>query len=220
MATVTATPETTTPNHEPAGAPSGLPEGEPYKLSADDYFRMVEADIIPSDRRVGLWEGRLYEKMAKKLRHSVMADKVSNAVRRVLPETWCVWTENPILVDNFTAPLPDLSIIRAPLDDYLKRNLVPKANEIGLVVEVAEASLRKNLTVSLQTYARAGLPYYWVVNLVAKRIEVYSDPKVEEGVARYAATAIFEVGNDVPLVLDGREVARIPARDLLPEETN
>ncbi len=47
-------------------APSGLPEGEPYKLSADDYFRMVEADIIPPDRRVGLWEGRLYEKMAKK----------------------------------------------------------------------------------------------------------------------------------------------------------
>ncbi len=89
--------------------------------------------------------------------------------------------------------------------------------EIGLVVEVAESSLRKNLTESLDTYARTGLPVYRVVNLVADRVEVYSRPTVEGRVARYAASDTFEDGADVPLILDGRKVARIPARDFLPK---
>ena len=46
-------------------ATTGLPEGVPYRLSAVDYFRMVDADIIPSDRPVGPWKGLLYEKMPK-----------------------------------------------------------------------------------------------------------------------------------------------------------
>jgi hypothetical protein len=87
-----------------------------------------------------------------------------------------------------------------------------------LVVEPGDTALRKNLTESLRTYARAGLPVYWVVNLVAHRVEVYSQPVIEEGFARYASSERYERGKDVPLILDGREVARIPAHDLLPEE--
>ncbi len=46
--------------------PSSLPEGMPYRLSAEDYFRMVDAEIIPIERRVALWEGRLYGKRWRK----------------------------------------------------------------------------------------------------------------------------------------------------------
>ena len=203
----------------PAAPAADLPEGVPYRLSADDYFRMVDADIIPADRRVGLWKGRLYEKMAKKLPHSGAQNLLVPALLRVLPGEWCLWGESPILVDDFTAPLPDLSLVRGNPNVYTRRGSVPKLGEIGLVVEVADTSLRKNLTETLQTYARAGLPCYWVVNLVDRRVEVYSDPRVEDGVARYAASEVFEAGRDVPLVLDGRAIASIPARDLLPEET-
>ena len=101
----------------------------------------------------------------------------------------------------------------------MRRGSLPKLSEIGLVVEVADTSLRKNLTETLQTYARAGLPCYWVVNLVARRVEVYTNPETVGEVARYATSEVFEAGKDVPLVLDGRQIALIPARDLLPEET-
>jgi Uma2 family endonuclease len=210
MATATEAANPRAPSASP-----GLPEGVHYQLSADDYFRMVEADIIPRDRRVGLWAGQLYEKMAKKLPHAVAQSLGLVAVIRALPEGWFVWLENPFLVDDFTAPLPDLTVARGTADDYVRRGSWPKAGEIGLVVELADTSLRKNLTETLRTYARAGLPWYWVVNLVAQRVEVYSRPEV----AGYAASEAFEAGKDIPLMLDGREVARIPARDLLPEES-
>ena len=207
-----------------AEASSGLPEGVPYRLSADDYLRMVDAEIIPPERRVGLWEGRLYEKMAKKMPHTSTGSMVAWALMRALPAGWCLWIEGPVLVNDFTAPLPDFTVVRGHPNDYSRRGAFPKAHEIGLVVEVAESSLRKNLTESLQVYARANLAVYWVVNLVANRVEVYSDPKAagegEGGAARYATADVFEVGKDLPLVLDGREVARIPARDLLPERAS
>jgi Uma2 family endonuclease len=224
MATATETtvipPASALPEAAPVPAGSGLPEGMSYRLTAADYFKMVDADIIPPHRRVGLWEGQLYEKMAKKLPHSTASSLLIMALMRAIPAGWFVWPENPILVDDFTAPLPDFTLVRGAPNDYCRRGSVPKADEIGLVVELAETSLRKNLTVSLPIYARAGLPVYWVVNLVARRVEVYSQPVVEGETARYSVTETFEPGKDVPLVLDGHEVARVPARDLLPEEAS
>jgi Uma2 family endonuclease len=214
MATAT---ETVKP---PVAAPpdTGLPEGVPYRLSAADYFRMVELDIIPRERRVGLWEGQLYEKMGKNLPHSASTSLMVMVLLRALPEGWCLWLESPTLVDNNTAPLPDGAVVRGSPRDYVRRGSNPTAADIGLVIEVADSSLRKNLTRSLEVDARAGLPVYWVVNLVAGRVEVYSQPRVEGDAARYTVSETFEPGKNVPLVLDGREVACIPARDLLPEE--
>jgi Uma2 family endonuclease len=156
--------------------------------------------------------------MAKKLPHSGASSKVIMALVRALLGGWCIWPENPILVDAFTAPLPDATVVRGTADVYTRRKSVPKADEIGLVVELADTSLQKNLTESLQTYARAGLPVYWVVNLVAHRVEVFSQPVIEGDSSRYASSDQYEPGKDVALILDGREVARIPAHDLVPEE--
>jgi Uma2 family endonuclease len=199
---------------------SVLPEGLPYRLTAADYIKMVDADIIPSDRRVGLWEGHLYEKRPKQLIHSATTSLVIMALTRAVPDDWFVSYEAPVLVNEFTVPLPDFTVVRGHPNDYCRRGSFPKADEIGLIVELADTSLRKDLEVSLPIYARAGLPVYWVVNLVAKRVEVYSQPVVEGETARYWMAETFEPGKDVPLVLDGLEVARIPARELLPEEAS
>jgi Uma2 family endonuclease len=189
-----------------------------YRLTARDYFQMVEADIIPPGRRVGLWEGVLFEKMAKKPPHSVSAGMVGSALSRALPPGWCVWAENPILVNDFTAPLPDVTVVRGTYLDYYRRRSVPGAGDIGLVVEVADSSLRKNLDASLQTYARAGLPTYWVVNLVDQRVDVFSQPDTQAEPALYTSSQRFGLDDEVPLTLDGREVTRIPVRELLPTE--
>jgi Uma2 family endonuclease len=197
---------------------AGLPEGVPYRLSAEDYFRMVDTDIIPNDSRVGLWEGRLYEKMPKNLAYAAASSLIMTALFRAIPDGWFVSLERPIVVDEFTVPFPDVSVVRGDPDLYCQRGSQPKVNEIGLAVEIADPSLKKNLLTSLQTYAAACLAAYWVVNLESRRVEVYSDPQPAGGggAARYAKAEEFGPGQDVPLVLDGRDVARIPVNDLLP----
>ncbi len=209
MATVSLTPPAVT-----AGPPAAIP----YRISAAEFFRAIEADVFGRDRRIGLWEGWLYEKMAKKVPHAVASSKIVTALFTALPAGWCFWPENPILIDDFTAPLPDLTLVRGAADDYARGGRVPRAVDVGLVVELADSTLKENLTDTLRKYAGAVLPIYWVVNLVDRRVEVFHGPQFVEGVASYARAERFTPEQDVPLILDGREVARIPARDLLPAE--
>lgn len=54
---------------------------------------------------------------------------------------------------------------------------LPSADQIRLVAEVSDTSLRFNLTTKAALYARAGIPEYWVVDLDARRIVVLREPR-------------------------------------------
>ncbi len=197
------------------------PEAMPYRLTADDYFRMVDDGILPHDRRVWLWEGRLYEKMAKKtLPHAVAFSKVVSALAQVLPPGWCLWPENPITVASDKVPLPDLTIIliRGEPDDDKRRGRRPEPSDVGLVIEIAGTSLRVDTGPTLEEYARAFLPVYWVLDLVGRRVLACRQPVVEGGRGRYDSVESFGPDQSLPLLLDGREIIRIPVRDLLDAE--
>jgi hypothetical protein len=52
---------------------------------------------------------------------------------------------------------------------------------------------------------------YWIVNLVDGRLEAFAHPSG----ADYADRRVFEPGDEVPVILDGKEIGRIAVRDLL-----
>src|SRR5437868_3140370 len=110
---------------DPYASSIKLPEGVPYRLSAEDYVRMVDVDIIPLERRVGVWNGQLYEKMPKTLAHCTASSLISSAVIRAMPEGWCTWTNASIIVDEYTVPFPDLSLVRGDPDVYCRRGSFP-----------------------------------------------------------------------------------------------
>lgn len=62
--------------------------------------------------------------------------------------------------------------------------------------------------------AAAGVPAYWIINLVDRWVEVYTDPCPEGCRVR----SIYWPGQSVPIVLDGAEVGRIAVDDMLPRE--
>jgi len=201
----------------PAGEPASdrapfVPEGTPYLLSTEDFYRMIEAEIFPDERRVGLWDGRIYEKMAKLRAHAVSGNKLNIALIRALPPGWFLGGENPITIGPDKAPLPDMIVLRGVPDDYRDRR--PGVADIGLVVELADSSLRIDTGVKLAAYASAGIPVYWVVNLKDDVVHVYSDPITSEG--RFASVATVARGESIPFTLDGARVGLIAASDLLP----
>ena len=67
-------------------------------------------------------------------------------------------------------------------------------------------------TVKHLGYAGGGIPVYWIVNLVDRQVEVYSDP----GPEGYRSTQIFTPGQDVPIVIDGATMGTVPVADILP----
>lgn len=199
--------------------PAGLPSESsimPYDLTTDVFSQMVETGLIPQDRRVFLFNGRLYEKMARTRAHGSIGASVNRAIVRRLPEQWSFWPESTIVLDARNAPLPDFTVVRS--GDLLGRVDVeryPGPADVGLLVQVAVTSLRQDLTEALEQYARALIPVYWVVDVPGRRILVHTQPRVVEGRGTYALVEIYQAGQSVPLVLDGQEVARIPFDELL-----
>ena len=74
-----------------------------------------------------------------------------------------------------SGPEPDVAVIRGDSRDYFDRH--PGAAEVGLIVEVAEASLDRDRVLKKQIYAAAAIPVYWLLDLNNRRLEAYSDPE-------------------------------------------
>jgi hypothetical protein len=65
---------------------------------------------------------------------------------------------------------------------------------------------------SASRHAVSFVPVYWIVNLVDRRLEVYSEP--DSG--GYRARQLLTAGQHVSVVIAGTEIGRIAVADLLP----
>ncbi len=61
-----------------------------------------------------------------------------------------------------------------------------------------------------------GVAHYWVADVLGRRIVAHQGPRIDAGQARYEQIDEYRPGEMVPLVLDDREVARVPVTELLP----
>jgi Uma2 family endonuclease len=83
-------------------------------------------------------------------------------------------------------------------------------------MEVADSSLRADRREKGQLYAQAGLSVYWIVNVEDGQIEVYTDPDPAAKPPTYLKRTDYQLGQDVPIVLDGVTVGSVPVSDLIP----
>jgi Uma2 family endonuclease len=198
----------TAPPHAPT-TPSDVFPGL-YRFTVSQYDRMVQDGTIGENDRVELIEGFVVTKMGKNPPH-VFAGKLGlKRLERLVSPGWHVGKEDPVVVSEWGKPEPDLSVVRGTENDYLDRAVT--AADVGLVVEIAESSLVTDRTEMNKVYARAGIPVYWIINLVDRQVEVYTQPS-NDG---YRSREDFAWDQDVPVVIEGREVGRIAVSDIVP----
>ncbi len=178
-------------------------------LTVEEYLGLIQDGTIGEDERVELLNGEIVEKMGKNPPHFVATRLAFAALDRIVPPGWFVTKEDAIRLSR-SVPEPDLSVIRGTIRDYSKA--LPGADAVGLLVEVSDSTLAQDRGLKQSIYARAAIPLYWIINLKVMRIEVFSDPF--DGVYRKFQT--YGPDDQIPLILDGREVARLAVRDLLP----
>ena len=131
----------------------------------------------------------------------------------MVPQGWRLRVQLTVVFAD-SQPEPDFSIARGDARTYLTRH--PNPADVGLIVEVADSSLLRDQRDKTRIYARGGIPCYWIVNLVDRRIEVYSRPSGPTAVPAYASFQLYQPGDAVPLVLDGNTVGTLPTDELLP----
>jgi Uma2 family endonuclease len=185
----------------------------PYRISVEKYHQMIEAGIFRPEDRIELLEGWLVEKMSKNPLHRFSTQVLRELLISILPSGWFADDQEPVTTAN-SEPEPDMAIIRGERRDYLKRHPMP--HEIGLVVEIADISLKQDRRLKQRIYASAGIAAYWLLNLQERQLEVYTQP-VGEGIeARYESVTIYSDTEEVPLILDDATVGSIKISDLLP----
>ena len=186
-------------------------------MTAEQFVRAIDANVFPDKAGSDSGKGGYYEKMGKNTPHFIASLLIHAVFLRALPRGVDPLGREPILVNDVTAPMPDLVVLRGAPRDYDRRWSSPRSRTSASWWRSPKRPQRYR-GVALRTYASAGLPVYWIVNLVERRIEVFEGPRVDDqGVASYERASQYEIGQDVPLVLDGHEVARVPVGDLMPE---
>ena len=213
-----ATATTSTGNHPTTSTPaSGL---RPYRMTVEVYERIAASGALGDKSGVFLWKGQLVEKvsdMTKGRPHVTTLNELDRILGDLLKAQggYFVEQDQPIALGVDSEPEPDLKCVRGSNRDYARRT--PTAQDVPLVVEVADSSLPDDTGEMLQAYAAALLPVYWVVNIPECRIEVYTGPsrRAPDGSPGYASCRQYGPDDEVPVVLDGREVGRIAVRNVL-----
>jgi Uma2 family endonuclease len=104
-------------------------------------------------------------------------------------------------------------IVRGDETNYRKRH--PGPTEIGLLVEISDSSLMVDRDDKGSIYTENGIPVYWVVNVVDKLIEVYTQPSGPTVMPAYARRRDYPIGSAVPVAIDGVTLGNISVVDVL-----
>ncbi len=142
------------------------------RFTVHDYHRMGEAGILHEDDRVELIEGEIVEMTAIGTRHFSCVNRLNRLLVMSVGEDAVVSVQNPVRLDEYTEPQPDLTVIR-PRDYRLS---LPGPEDVLLLIEVSDTTLAYDRNVKLPLYARAGIREVWIADLAGEIVERHTDP--------------------------------------------
>jgi Uma2 family endonuclease len=145
-----------------------------HSFTVADYERMCQVGIFSEDERLELVCGEVIQMSPIGERHAACVNVLDEIVRERLGRSVTVSVQNPVLLDAFSAPQPDILILKRRADFY--RHAHPRPEDVLLIIEVSDSTLEYDRKVKMPLYAGVGIPEAWLVNLPEERIEVYSDP--------------------------------------------
>jgi Uma2 family endonuclease len=159
-------------------------------ITVDEYERMGEARIFNEDDRLELLEGGIYEMSPIGSHHAACVDFLITFLTELARRKFIVRGRNPIRLDDFSEPQPDIALLKWRDDFY--RHAHPTPHDVLLVIEVADSTIESDRAYKLPLYAKACIAETWIINLPEEAIELYAQP--ENGA--YTINRNFKRGED------------------------
>lgn len=144
-------------------------------FNVDEYYRMAEVGLLSQDDRVELIEGEIVEMSPIGKTHGGVVKRSNKFLNRELGDAVIVSVQDPVRLNDFSEPQPDLALLKRRKDFY--RNSHPTPEDVLVVIEVADTSVNYDRNVKLPLYARAGIPEAWLMVLAKDIVEVHSEPE-------------------------------------------
>ncbi|MEM8718052.1 MAG: Uma2 family endonuclease [Cyanobacteria bacterium P01_G01_bin.39] len=127
---------------------------------------------------------------------------INDYLRDLLRGKAYISESHPITLDN-SEPEPDIAVVRLPSTIYHQHH--PYAEDIHWLIEVSKRTLTKDLEIKTVTYARNGIPEYWIVDLKNRQLIVHTKPDKDQYlqiVTYNQGTVTPQAFPDCPIPLD------------------
>lgn len=151
---------------------------EPYQLkrwTVDEYHRLSDLALIEPSERTELISGQITLMVAKGTPHVTALQLLSIEIDKfLLSQPFYSRTQDPIELDDFSEPEPDLVIVKGNVLDYAQQH--PQPQDVCLIVEVADTTLQHDCQVKDKLYAQARISEYWVLDLPHRQLHIYQKP--------------------------------------------
>lgn len=178
-----------------------------YRFSATQYMRMVESGILPFGTRCELINGEIIAMSPMAAPHALAVSRCDALFHRIIPTGWHIRCQVTLDLGR-SLPDPDFQFVRGRPEDFSR---LTTARDLGLIVEIADSTLKFDRKSKGRLYARNGIPTYWIINLNDGIVEVYSEPRA----TGYASRRDYFEEESVPLTLDGTVVAEVRVDQML-----
>lgn len=162
-----------------------------HRFTVRDYHLMAEMGVLCPDARVELLDGRILDMSPIGPFHGGVVKRLSRLFHQLAHGRWLVSTQDPLHLDEYSEPQPDLMLLRPAADDYTRRH--PEPRDVWLLIEVADTTLELDRGEKLSAYGRAGIPEVWIVNLSELVVEVYREPHL----GGYARQRLVRAGEQI-----------------------
>ena len=142
------------------------------RFTGDEAIRLVESGIIGEDEHVELLGGAFVEVSPQGPPHTSAIMRLARRLRAAY-EGADVREEKPLATSHHNLPEPDIAVVRPREDDYSTSH--PTGRDTVLVVELAYSSHRADRR-KAAAYAAGGVVVYWLLDLVARKLEIRTNP--------------------------------------------
>ena len=195
----------------PATAGQAPPPGkEPCKFTSRQYQWLIEEGYLTTEHKVELIEGEIRNMPPMGIEHGRSLRKQNLWLADHRGHDYIIQCQVTIhLAEGFT-PDPDFVLLSYREDQY-QAGQEPTADDVLLVIEVSESSLRYDLEVKSVSYARANVPELWVVDIPHRLIHRFGQPSPDGYLSR--AT----VGEEETISPELIPNLQMPVREALPE---
>jgi len=181
------------------------------RFSRQDYERLVAEGFFHPEERLELVDGELIMMTPQGSRHATAVRLADDTLRSIFGAGFDVRVQLPIAFEPDSEPEPDLAVVVGSPRDY--RDAHPQT--AVLIVEVTDTTLPYDRERKARLYAKAGIPEYWIVNLLDQCLEIHRHPEgVSSSHAAYQSRSVAQPSDVVsPLAAPERSLA---VADLLP----
>lgn len=190
-----------------------IPSTPVWRFSLDQYHAMIDCGILRSGDPVEFLEGVLVPKMTRNPPHRIALAHLRDLQQSMISGDWHIESQEAITLET-SEPEPDIAVIRGRVEDYPDRH--PGPADVALVAEVSDSTLANDRGLKKRIYARAAIAEYWIVNLVERQIEVFSDPTGPGEQPDYRQQQIFKAGQTISVRIGDVTFGELAVSQVLP----